>query len=134
VLVFDERHQVRSPRAGRRRYVGRYNGVAPARLGRVVRDGCFVALLNPKTALFFAAFLPQFLGPGTSSLVETALLGGLFVAIAAVTDTGYAVAAGAVAPALARARLVQPAARYVSGFTLAGLGLFTALAPSRSAK
>jgi threonine/homoserine/homoserine lactone efflux protein len=108
--------------------------VVPARLGRVVLDGCFVALLNPKTALFFAAFLPQFLEPGNSPLVQTAVLGGVFVMIAAVTDTVYAIAAGAMAPALVRARIVPPAAHYVTGFTLVGLGLFTALAPSHRAK
>jgi threonine/homoserine/homoserine lactone efflux protein len=109
--------------------------VVPAqRLGRVVRDGFLVALLNPKTALFFAAFLPQFLGPGAASLLQTAVLGGIFVAVAAVTDTVYAVVAGAVAPALARALVVQPFGRYVSGVTLVGLGLFTALTPSRSAR
>jgi threonine/homoserine/homoserine lactone efflux protein len=45
--------------------------VVPARLGRVVRDGFVVALLNPKTALFFAAFLPQFLEPTTASAFQT---------------------------------------------------------------
>jgi threonine/homoserine/homoserine lactone efflux protein len=106
--------------------------VPAQQLGRVVRDGFLVALLNPKTALFFAAFLPQFLGPAAASLLQTAVLGGIFVAVAAVTDTVYAVVAGAVAPALARARVLQPLGRYVSGVTLVGLGLFTALTPSRS--
>jgi threonine/homoserine/homoserine lactone efflux protein len=108
--------------------------VSAQQLGRVVRDGFLLALLNPKTALFFAAFLPQFLGPGAASLLQIAVLGGIFVAVAAVTDTVYAVVAGAVAPALARARVVQRVGRYVSGVTLVGLGLFTALTPSRSAR
>jgi threonine/homoserine/homoserine lactone efflux protein len=108
--------------------------VLPARLGRVVRDGFVVALLNPKTALFFAAFLPQFLEPTTASVFQTWVLGGIFVAVAAVTDTGYAVAAGAVMPVLTRAHGVQPVARYASGFTLVGLGLVTALTPTRTVK
>lgn len=108
--------------------------VVPARLGRVVRDGFVVALLNPKTALFFAAFLPQFL-PATTSLFQTAVLGGIFVVVAAVTDTGYVIVAGAMTPVLARAHGgFKPVARYASGFTLVGLGLITALTPSRAAK
>src|SRR5262249_26155830 len=80
---------------------------ARERLGRFFRDGLLVALLNPKTALFFAAFLPQFMSPGGPLLVQSMLLGSIFVAIAAVTDTAYALAAGAVAPALKRARGVR---------------------------
>src|SRR6202008_1039485 len=52
---------------------------------RIFRDGFVVALLNPKTAMFFAAFLPQFMHSG--AVLESVLLGVLFVAIAAVTDT-----------------------------------------------
>ena len=75
----------------------------------------------------FAAFL-------IASVVLAVTPGPGVVAVAAVTDTVYAVVAGAVAPALARARVVQPLGRYISGVTLVGLGLFTALTPSRSAR
>src|SRR5262249_22248010 len=80
--------------------------VAPERrsLQRTFRDGSVVAFLNPKTALFFAAFLPQFMSAGHSPPAQSMLLGSIFVAIAAVTETIYALAAGAVAPALQRAR------------------------------
>jgi threonine/homoserine/homoserine lactone efflux protein len=104
----------------------------PARLWRVVRDGFVVALLNPKTAIFFAAFLPQFLRPATASFFETAILGSIFVAVAAVTDTGYALVAGALTPRVARALGVHAVARHVSGFTLVGLGVFTAITPTRT--
>jgi threonine/homoserine/homoserine lactone efflux protein len=49
------------------------------RLRRIVRDGFFVALLNPKTALFFAAFLPQFIDRAASTAVQGAMLGAVFV-------------------------------------------------------
>ena len=59
--------------------------VAPA--GRIFRDGLVVGLLNPKTALFFAAFLPQFVDATGAPLVQSLALGAIFVAMAAVTDT-----------------------------------------------
>src|SRR5208283_3275717 len=62
------------------------------------RDGFLVALLNPKTALFFAAFLPQFVDPGAAPLPQSILLGSIFVLIAAGTDTLYVLAAGALGP------------------------------------
>ena len=105
-----------------------------APMGRIFRDGFAVALLNPKTAIFFAAFLPQFMTPDEPAMLQSMLLGSIFVAMAAVTDTGYAFAAGAVAPALARARGAGAAGRYLTGGAFIGLGLFTALAGSRATK
>ena len=105
-----------------------------APMGRIFRDGFVVALLNPKTAIFFAAFLPQFMSPDAPAILQSMLLGSIFVAMAAVTDTGYAFAAGAVAPALARARGAGAAGRYLTGGAFIGLGLFTALASSRATK
>ena len=103
----------------------------PARLGRIFRDGFIVALLNPKTAVFFAAFLPQFMNAETASMLQSLVLGSMFVAIAATTDTAYAFAAGAVAPALARARGVRAFGRYLTGGAFIGLGVFTAISGSR---
>ena len=107
---------------------------APAPLLRIFRDGFVVALLNPKTAIFFAAFLPQFMNPDATPIVQSIALGALFVAIAAVTDTCYAVAAGTVAPMLSRARGVRVLGRYLTGGAFIGLGVFTALGGPRSGK
>jgi threonine/homoserine/homoserine lactone efflux protein len=104
----------------------------PALLGRIFRDGFFVALINPKTAVFFAAFLPQFLSAEAAPMLQSTTLGSIFVAIAAITDTAYACAAGAVAPALARLRDAQAIGRYVTASTLFALGVFTAVAESRA--
>lgn len=103
-------------------------GTAP--LKRVFRDGFVVALLNPKTTVFFAAFLPQFLSPDASPIFQSMVLGSLFVAIAAVTDSAYALAAGAAAPAL-RDSVVRRIGRRVGAGVFIGLGVFTALAGSR---
>ncbi|MBK8114197.1 MAG: LysE family translocator [Candidatus Accumulibacter sp.] len=107
---------------------------AAAARGRIFRDGFVVALLNPKTTVFFAAFLPQFLSPEVPPVYQSMALGALFVAIAALTDSAYALAAGAVAPALARARGVRRAGRWLGGSAFIGLGVFTALTGSRGAR
>lgn len=100
---------------------------------RVFRDGFLVALLNPKTTVFFATFLPQFLSPFAPPMFQTMTLGFLFVAIAAVTDSIYALVAGAAAPVL-RGGVVGNFGRRLGGGMFIGLGLFTAFAGSRSAK
>lgn len=104
------------------------------RLARIVRDGFVVALLNPKTALFFAAFLPQFLpDAATASMGRTAALGALFVAVAAVTDSAYALLAGTAARALAgrTGRRTAALGRYAAAATYIGLGLYTATTTPR---
>lgn len=99
---------------------------APASLRRIFRDGFIVALLNPKTAVFFAAFLPQFMSTESPAIVQSLTLGSIFVAIAAVTDTAYAPAAGALGPALARVRGVRAFGRYLTGGSFIGLGVYAA--------
>jgi len=101
---------------------------------RVFRDGLFVALLNPKTTIFFAAFLPQFMGPGASPMVQGMALGTLFVAIAGVTDSLYALAAGSLARLLLRTRGARTLGRLVSGGTFIGLGVFAALVGTRATR
>jgi threonine/homoserine/homoserine lactone efflux protein len=103
-------------------------------LARAFRDGFIVALLNPKTTIFFAAFLPQFLRTDAEPMVQSVVLGSLFVAIAAGTDCAYALAAGTLAPALSCARGVRVAGRYATAGALIGLGLFTAMAGSRDGR
>ncbi|MFM1892098.1 MAG: hypothetical protein RLZ44_1175 [Pseudomonadota bacterium] len=112
------------------------NPAAPPRtasLRRVFGDGLVVALLNPKTTVFFAAFLPQFLSANAPPMLQSMALGALFVVIAAVSDGVYAVAAGAAAPAL-RNSGVRRMGRRLGGGVFIGLGVFAALAGSRSGK
>jgi threonine/homoserine/homoserine lactone efflux protein len=84
---------------------------AGKRRRRVVLDGFVVALLNPKTALFFAAFLPQFVPPGGGAPLQPLFLATLFVAIAGVTDTLYALFASVAAGRLTNVH----SARFVAG-------------------
>ena len=102
--------------------------------GRIVRDGLLVALLNPKTALFFAAFLPQFMVPGAPALVQSLGFGAAFVLIAACTDLTYVLAAGVAAPAMVRLKGGSALGRWATAAVFIGLGVFTAASGSRSAK
>jgi threonine/homoserine/homoserine lactone efflux protein len=95
-------------------------------LRRAFARGTIVNILNPKTALFFLAFLPQFVNPDRGGVWSQALvLGFVFVLLGLVTDSLYALAAGAVGSLLRRRR--RPL-RYASGVVYMGLGVTAALA------
>ncbi len=100
---------------------------------KVCRDGAIVSLLNPKTALFYAAFLPQFVDPAGPALAQSLAYGTGFVAIAAVTDSLYVLAAARLAPLLGS---VLPQAgtwtRWLPASVYVGLGLLTALTGQRT--
>jgi threonine/homoserine/homoserine lactone efflux protein len=101
---------------------------------RLFLEGALVNTLNPKTATFFVAFLPQFVDPAQGSVALQALvLGCLFVAIAAVSDSVYALLAGTAGRRLRSARGRTAMAR-VSGGVYLGLGAAAALAEGRPAK
>jgi threonine/homoserine/homoserine lactone efflux protein len=107
------------------------NRISPARL---LRDGFFVALLNPKTALFFAALLPQFINPAGSALGQSMMLGTVFVSIALCTDTIYVYTASALASTLRRRSAWRTYGRYISAASFIGLGIYAAVANPRSAR
>ena len=95
-------------------------------LRRAFARGTIVNALNPKTALFFLAFLPQFVAPDRGGVWSQALvLGFVFVGLGLVTDSLYALAAGTVAGLLRRQR---DAVRYGSGIVFIALGATAALA------
>jgi threonine/homoserine/homoserine lactone efflux protein len=95
---------------------------------RLFRDGFVVNLFNPKTALFFLAFLPQFVDVSRGHLaMQVAFLGLLFTGIGIVTDCCYALAAGTAGDWLKKSRGYLNFERYVSGALFVGLGLTAAL-------
>lgn len=96
---------------------------------RLFRDGFVVNLLNPKTALFFLAFLPQFVDIGRGEVVpQIVFLGLTFTVLGLITDGCYAMLAGAVGTWLARSRAYRKLERYVSGGLFVRLGCTAALA------
>jgi threonine/homoserine/homoserine lactone efflux protein len=106
--------------------------LARTRHWRLFRDGFLVNLLNPKIALFFLAFLPQFTDPARGGLAsQLTFLGLVFVAIGLVTDGGYALAAGTVGDRLRRNRGYLAFERYVSGALFVGLGVAAAFGAGR---
>lgn len=108
---------------------------APRRLRNLFRDGAVVNLTNPKAALFFFAFLPQFVDPHRGAVVTQILfLGGVFILMAMVTDSAYAVLAGSVADALRGNPRLERAQRYFAGSVFLVLGLATAFAGSGRGK
>ena len=96
-------------------------------LRRVFRDGFIVALLNPKTSLFFAAFLPQFMDGHAGALAQTLALGSVFVAIACCTDLLYVLTASLVARRLNHAARTALWGNRIAGTSFIGLGLLTAM-------
>ncbi len=84
-------------------------------------------LLNPKTALFFFAFLPQFVRPGHGPVAQQMLtLGLLFMTMAMSTDALYALAAGRAARWLRRNEAFTRRSNYVTGTVYLGLGIAAA--------
>ncbi len=104
---------------------------APPSLARLFRRGFVVNLLNPKTAIFFYAFLPQFVDPARgSTALQMLLLGALFVALATITDSTYALVASGIGRLVARAAGFQKASRYVTGGIYITLGVTAAISGS----
>jgi len=101
----------------------------PKSLRRTFSQGVMVATLNPKTALFFVAFLPQFVDLSRGSIaIQMLVLGCIFVSLAVISDSMYALLAGTIGQWLKGSRAVRRAERYMVGSVYIGLGVTAALA------
>lgn len=101
----------------------------PQPLKKIFRQGVIVNLLNPKTALFFFAFLPQFVNAAAGpTALQIVFLGIVFVILAIISDSTYAMLAGTLGNRLRQSRAFLRGQKYLSGTVYIGLGLTTALA------
>jgi len=110
---------------------GAASGVPDKSVPRALVDSFIVELLNPKVALFFIAFLPQFIDPKAPFLPQMTVFGATFITLAFINAFGYALVASR-----ARGLVGNPAA--IRWFNRAGgtllIGAGVAAAAARGAR
>jgi threonine/homoserine/homoserine lactone efflux protein len=92
-----------------------------------LRQGIVAEVLNPKTALFFLAFIPQFINPEGQVFWQFMLLGTITTLLTSGVDLIVAFAASPLSRLLKRSRRLQQVQRYGSGSVLIGLGVYVAV-------
>jgi len=103
------------------------NDVALPPAGGAFRQGIIAEVLNPKTALFFLAFIPQFVNPDGNVFWQFVLMGCITTLLTSGADLVVAFAAGPLGTVLRRNRGVRLAQRYGTGTALVGLGVYVAV-------
>lgn len=98
----------------------------PARLGRIYLQGFVTQILNPKVAVFFIAFLPQFLNPSQAIAPQVAALGAVYIAVAVAVDVAYVFAWSAIARWFVASRTAQRRSNRVAAVTYVALGVAAA--------
>jgi threonine/homoserine/homoserine lactone efflux protein len=97
-------------------------------IGRILRDGFVVGVSNPKAIVFFAAVLPQFVDRSAGHVpVQMLLLGAVFIAIAVLCDSSWALAAGTARAWLARSPRRLELVGGTGGLVMIGIGASLAL-------
>ena len=93
------------------------------------RQGFVINTLNPKIALFFLSFLPQFIDPDKSSnALQSLMLGGVFVVCGFLTDGIYALTASSLRETLVKGKALPFIQRYLAGVVFILLGVMAASA------
>ncbi|OTP71543.1 LysE family translocator [Caballeronia sordidicola] len=95
------------------------------RTGRIIAHAYAVTVLNPKSIIFFVAFLPQFIDPHVASVSQIAIMEATFVGLAAANAFGYAMLASVARRAIRRPS-VQRGVNRTGGALLMGAGVFAA--------
>ncbi|GAA1264026.1 LysE family translocator [Sphaerisporangium rubeum] len=102
--------------------------VAPASPTRLFSEGFVVNVLNPKTAIFFLAFLPQFTDPATGPVaLQVILLGVIWIVLGMASDGTYALISATLATRLRSSRKAARRLDVTSGLVYLGLGATAAL-------
>ena len=105
------------------------DGTARRPRGGFFLQGLMVALSNPKTLIFFGAFIPQFLDPTGNHALQIAIMGSTALVLAAMSDSAYAVAAGRAGRILTAGR-IRLLSR-LSGSFLIGGGVWLAFSKAK---
>jgi len=122
-LIFLGVQRLRRPRDDRPAHEG-----ARSSRASLFRQGLVVNALNPKTAIFFLAFLPQFADPDRGPIApQIAVLGTCFLALATVSDGTYALVAGSIGTRLRRSEGLRRRMDRVGGLVFIALGAGAAL-------
>ncbi len=125
---------IRTFRSARTDALTTLSGKIPPPVGtrRAFREGVMVEALNPKTAAFFLAFIPQFVDPANSVALQFVVLGSISVALNTLADIAVAIAAGRVRDgATARPGLIRRLREGAGGaMVLLGVGLALAKRPA----
>ena len=104
-----------------------------APLTKIFRQAVVICILNPKVALFFLAFFPQFLDPAASHPTLQLLgMGFTFVGLGVLTDSTYAIAAGSLGSLIRGKKRTAQVQRYVAGGTYVALGVASAAVGGKS--
>ena len=102
---------------------------------RAFTQGIVVNILNPKVALFFLSFLPQFIHPDQGRPgIQALVLGLVFVLIGFCTDSTYSLLASSLRDVLLRGKALPFVRRWVAGTVFIGLGVVAATASASSAR
>lgn len=102
--------------------------LVPRSARRLYADGALVNLLNPKTAVFFVAFVPQFVEPGAEhATLQLLVISGVYVVMGLVVDGGWALAGGWIGGRVRSQAGIARRARRASGVVYIALGAVTAL-------
>ena len=105
------------------------DGTARRPRGGFFLQGLMVALSNPKTLIFFGAFIPQFLDPASNHALQIVIMGSTALVLAAMSDSAYAVAAGRAGRMLTAGR-IRLLSR-LSGSFLIGGGVWLAFSRAK---
>jgi len=101
-----------------------HSGPEPTATRRILRDGFVVGLTNPKSVIFFTAVLPQFINRSASDVpIQLLLLGTIFIALALIADSVWAMAAGMARSWLSRSPRRLEMIGGAGGLVMIGLGV-----------
>lgn len=99
---------------------------SPQPILRIFTQGVVTQVLNPKVAVFFVAFLPQFLNPAGAIGPQVAVLGAIYIVVALMVDTTYVLAASAISSRFMRSRAAQRRTGRFAAATYVALGVAAA--------